>query len=126
MTADDILTSDGRYRTRAAKASDTVRDAAEVLASRVTELLLVYGDRPYITSGYRTPAANRAANGAAKSAHIEGRAVDLHDPDGKLGQWCMKNLYLLEQHGLWMEDTSATPTWVHLQSRPAKNRVFRP
>jgi hypothetical protein len=126
MTADEILTSDGRYKARAKSATEAIKDAATVLATRVTELLIVYGERPPITSGYRTPAANRAAGGASKSAHLEGRAVDLADPKGALGRWCMNHLYLLEEHGLWMEDPTVTKTWCHLQSREAKNRVFKP
>lgn len=128
ITAENILDSDGRYKARAKAADETVRHQAFVLAARLHELFIVFRreKRPRITSGYRTPAANKAAGGAAKSAHIEGRACDFSDHDGEFAKWCLKNLYLLEENNLWMEDPEYTKGWVHLQSREAKKRVFKP
>ncbi len=128
ITAENILDSDGRYKARAKVAGEEVRLAAYVLAARLHQLFTHYKQehRPPITSGYRTPAANKAAGGAAKSSHLEGRACDFSDPKGEFAAWCLSNMYLLEQHGLWMEDPAATKGWVHLQSREARARVFKP
>lgn len=126
VTTYDVLSSDGRYKSREEDADDSVRNAAHVLASRLSSLLNLFGHRPKITSGYRTPAANKAAGGAKKSSHLEGRACDFSDPGGKFAAWCAANEYYLDQFGLWMEDPSATKGWVHIQSRPAANRIFKP
>ena len=126
VTAYDVLSSDGRYKSREEDADDAVRNAAHVLATRLSSLLNLFGSRPKITSGYRTPAANKAAGGAKKSSHLEGRAADFADKDGKFAAWCVENEYYLEQFGLWMEDPAATKGWVHLQSRPAGARIFKP
>lgn len=128
ITSEDIVSSDGRYKARAKAADEAVRNASFVLAARLHELFIHYKqeNRPRITSGYRTPAANKAAGGAAKSAHLEGRACDFADPDGEFANWCLKHLHLLEENNLWMEDPLATQGWVHLQSREARKRVFKP
>ena len=126
ITVEDILTSDGQHPDRAAVADSAVRNAATVLAVRVNNLLVLFNARPDITSGYRTPAANKAAGGAKRSAHLEGRAVDLRDPMGLLASWCLAHLRDLETFGLWMESPTVTKGWCHLQSRPVGERVFMP
>lgn len=126
ITAEQIITSDGTHTDRAASADSAVHNAAHILAGRLYELLVLFNARPKITSGYRTPAANKAAGGAKRSCHLEGRAVDFADPEGKLAAWCLSHLHVLVKYGLWMEDPAHTKGWVHLQSRPTANRVFRP
>lgn len=87
-----------------------------------------YGKALTISSGYRTPNGNAEAGGAKKSNHLLCLACDFKDTDGKFGEWCMANLALLEEHGLYMEALSHTPGWVHLQFSSPKsgNRVFIP
>jgi len=126
ITALDIISSDGQHPDRVAQADSAVQNAATVLAARLNNLLVLFNGRPKINSGYRTPAANKAVGGAKRSAHLEGRAVDFHDPDGKLKKWCLAHLKDLETSGIWMESPDATPTWCHLQSRPVGQRVFKP
>lgn len=49
----------------------------ERLANEVLEPIRAAVNAPlYITSGYRPPALNRLVNGAANSAHLDGRAAD--------------------------------------------------
>jgi uncharacterized protein YcbK (DUF882 family) len=88
----------------------------------------LYGKPMQISSGYRPAAANAAAGGAPKSCHLTCQAVDIADPDNKFRKWCLLNLDILEQAGLYMESPIATPTWVHLQTRPPKSgrRIFIP
>jgi hypothetical protein len=86
----------------------------------------VWGQPMIVNSGYRDPQHNAAIGGARSSAHMFCQAADFRDLDRTLTHYCQTNLAILEQCGLWMEDPSYTPTWVHLQSRPAKNRIFIP
>ena len=54
---------------------ETLKETAEHM-ERVRRLL---GDRPItVSSGYRSPAVNRAVGGARKSAHLTGHAVDFN------------------------------------------------
>ena len=89
----------------------------------------IYGKSMVVSSGYRPAAINANVPGAAKkSAHMSCEACDFRDTDGSLDKYCMDNLYILEQCGLYLEHPSATPGWCHLQiRRPGSgNRVFKP
>lgn len=96
---------------------------------RVNTLLLRFGERRTVTSGWRPISVNESTPGAAKkSSHVLGLACDLEDSDGTLGQWCLDNIFELEEIGLWLEHPSKTKGWCHLQTVPPKsgNRVFYP
>ena len=79
-----------------------------------------------ISSGYRPPKVNASIGGAKKSLHMSCSAVDLLDKDGSLAKLLMNNLKLLEEAGLWLESPEHTKGWVHLDTKPRKNRVFIP
>lgn len=98
-----------------------------VLHERINKIRSAYGKPMVVSSGYRSPAQNQAAGGAKKSNHMLCAAVDIKD-DGKLKDWILKNVKLLEIVELWMEDFSATPTWLHFQIFPPKSgkRFFLP
>jgi uncharacterized protein YcbK (DUF882 family) len=100
------------------------------LLDAVNKLRKVYGKPFIITSGYRPGHYNKSARGAKKSAHMSCQAVDIRDTDGEIAKWCLNNLKLLEEAGLYMESPMYTQTpaarWLHLQTRPTKNRVFIP
>ena len=98
------------------------------LLAAINGLLIKFGQYRKVTSGYRTEAANTAAGGALKSNHRICAAIDLADPDGKLDEFCMANLDLLESLGLYLEHPSATKGWTHLQILPPRSgkRVFIP
>lgn len=87
-----------------------------------------YGKPMTVSSGYRPPEQNAAAGGANKSNHMICLAADFRDTDGQLDAFCLKNLKLLEQCGLYLEDPASTPGWCHLQAISPKsgNRVFKP
>ena len=127
ITALDILSSDGHHSDRAKAVPKAIADAAMVFAVRLNELFIIYpNERPTITSGYRTPAANKAAGGKLASAHLEGRAADFYDPNHVLYDWCFTHKYDLERIGLWCEQKAYTRTWCHLTSRPVADRFFVP
>ena len=96
---------------------------------KVNKLLDAFGSQRKVTSGYRPASVNAAIpNAAKKSNHMLCKACDLEDVDGKLDKWCMDNLHVLTEIGLWLEHPSATKTWCHIQTVPPKsgNRVFYP
>jgi hypothetical protein len=66
--------------------------------------------------------------GAPKSAHKEGRAVDIYDPTGEIDVAIMADQVLLQQHGLYIEHPDATKGWSHWSNKPPKSgkRVFYP
>jgi len=63
--------------------------------------------------GFRLPTAT---TGKTTSAHKEGRAVDVYDPNDELDTAITDEL--LEEHDLYREDPGHTNGWVHLTTRP--------
>lgn len=100
----------------------------ETLLAAVNQLRNIYGIPMIVSSGYRPGHYNKDAGGASKSAHLTCEAVDFHDQDRKLTNYCLGHLDLLEQCGLYMESPTSATTWLHVQTRMPKsgNRVFRP
>lgn len=99
----------------------------------------VYDDNAScVASGWRPAAVNGKTQGAAKkSSHMVGLGVDIRDraPDRPLARWALRNVAVLEAHGLWMEDPRWTwyqqqggQPWVHWQARSTGSniRVFIP
>lgn len=66
--------------------------------------------------------------GAAKSSHKEGLAVDRYDPIGAIDDWCSQNLDKLAECGIYIEHWSETPRWSHWTIRAPKSgrRAFFP
>ena len=96
---------------------------------KVNKLLDAFGSQRKVTSGYRPASVNAAIpNAAKKSNHMLCKACDLEDHDGALDKYCMENLDILKEIGLWLEHPSATKGWCHLQtvSPRSGNRVFYP
>lgn len=98
----------------------------EKLLIAVNQVRAAYGKPMRVSSGYRPGHYNKAAGGAKNSSHVTCQAVDFADPDRSLAAWCLDNLEVLIEAGLYLEEPAYTPTWVHLQIRPTKKRVFIP
>ncbi len=66
--------------------------------------------------------------GAPHSSHKNGEGVDRYDPEDRIDAWCMKNIQVLADCGIYIEHPSATPGWSHWTIRAPKsgNRVFYP
>ena len=82
-----------------------------------------------ITSGLRSKKEQEHINPKHMgSAHLLGLACDIYDPDGKIWDWFMENIPILEKLSIYLEDRAYTPTWVHVQvvAPRSKNRIFRP
>lgn len=124
--------------------TDDVRANAEETVRRVNVILelanaagvpvaLDQVTRNRVSSGWRPAGVNaRTANAGAKSTHITGEGCDIQDNAGReLARWCLRNLTILEEVGLWMEDpqwTGGLDPWVHLQTRGPRSgkRVYVP
>lgn len=119
----------GRDRRFPDELTDEKRANAEEMVEKANELLQRFGETRKVNSGWRPAAINNATIGAApKSKHMTCEAIDLEDKDGTLDAWCLENLDVLQEIGLWMESPEATPDWCHLQITPPRsgNRVFKP
>lgn len=104
----------------------------QILHERINKLRSAYGKPLKVNDGYRRP-ADTPKNGASKSKHLIGAAIDLDDDDkGTLWSWVLANLDLMKEIGLWMEDPRWTHgsvgTWMHFQIIPpgSKKRIFVP
>lgn len=101
----------------------------ERLHAAINKVRSAYGKPMIVTSGVRSVEDQKRINPKAmKSNHILGLACDIADADGELWAWCMDNIEILEDAGLYLEDKAATPTWVHFQAAPPKSgkRIFKP
>lgn len=114
-----------------------IQDNLNILLDKVNKVRTAYAKPMIVTSGLRTKQHHLeiyARKGIyppkvpMKSNHLFGRAVDLADGDGKLKKWILENIKLIEEIGLYMEDFTATKTWVHFQINPPASgkRFFKP
>jgi len=96
------------------------------LLARVNWLLGKLNIQAKVSSGYRPSAINRKIGGAKMSTHTVCAGIDLHDKDRSLADLLRDNLDLLEECGLWLEHPDHTLSWVHLDTKQRKNRIFIP
>lgn len=101
------------------------RAAAENVAPGIDDITCTC-----VASGWRPKSVNdKTSNASATSLHLKGLGIDLREAPGRaLARFCLRNLDLLAELELWMEDPRWTPTWVHFQAgAPGNNeRVFIP
>lgn len=109
----------------------------EDLLVKINKIRTAYGKPMTVTSGIRLEQDQlriyRSKGYKDKdipmgSAHLKGSAVDILDEDGDLHKWVLANIPILESVGLWCEDLTATPNWVHFQTYPPASgmRFFKP
>jgi hypothetical protein len=100
----------------------------EKLIRALNPIREAWGKPTQVSSCYRPASINSSVGGAKASAHMMCQAIDIVDKDGKFAEWCLLNLTLLEEHGIFMEDPRYTKGWVHLDIRGPKSgkRVFIP
>lgn len=95
----------------------------EIITSREVKLSL--------TSGFRPVAYSQEIGLGTRSLHTRGLAVDISDIGNKkydiLASLARENTPndLLAKLGLWMEDKSATRTWLHLDLGTRRERPVR-
>jgi len=105
-----------------------ISDNLDKLLISMNKIRTAYNKSMQVSSGWRPVAVNAKIAGAAKkSNHTLGLACDVKDSDGSLWAWCLENLQLIKDCGLYLEDKRWSKTWVHFQNKaPAsKKRIFR-
>jgi hypothetical protein len=132
ITANDILTSSGKYPLRKEKATAEIRMNARILAAKVNAALneLGYTGEAKISSGFRPPEANAAAGGAKRSLHLQGLALDFVGQEiGRAIRAHANGPEILRKHSLFMEGLEYTASWTHLDlgtRADRSSREFRP
>ena len=123
--------------------SPEIRTNLVALLDKLNQIRVKWAKPMTVTSGLRTPDdqirvyQEKAAKAGVPfdqskvpmaSRHIHGDAADISDPNRELQTWCLENEAFLTQVGVWMEDFSATPNWVHFQGSSPKSgkRWFMP
>lgn len=106
-----------------------VSDNIDKLLISLNKFREKYGKPMFVSSGWRPSVINSSIQGSAKkSNHVIGLACDFKDIDRSLAKFCLQNLHILEDCGLYMEAPDSTPTWIHLQCVAPRSgkRVFKP
>lgn len=117
---------------------DFSEDYTSEISNNIDKLLIAlnkfreaYGKPMVVSSGWRPATINASIGGAKSSNHMIGLACDFKDSDRalcKFAEECDKN-GKLKEWGLWMEASSSTPTWLHLDIKDRGNRksnIFKP
>lgn len=119
-------------RVKLEELDEDVKDNLEDLLVRINIVRKAYGKPLKVNDGYRRP-KDTPKNGASKSKHLTGQAVDIDDDDkATFWTWCKDNLQIIYDAGLCMEDPRWTHgkvgTWVHFSNvRPNSGKfIFVP
>lgn len=127
ITKDEILK--GRDKEYPNEYTKDISDNIDKLLIVLNKIRKEYGQPMTVASGWRPSKINEStSNAAKKSNHLLGLAVDIRDIDGKVMRWCLNNLKLLSDLGVYLEDFRYTPSWVHFQIVPPKShkRIYVP
>jgi len=119
----------GRDYSHANELNSELRANAALTVACANALLERAGFAGIVNSGWRPHAINAAIPSAStRSKHLTCQAIDLCDVDDALDAWCIHNLCVLGDLGLWLEHPDATPGWCHVQIVPPRSgrRVFMP
>ena len=95
------------------------------LCIHVLEPLRAYFNTPIVvSSGYRSPALNKAVGGSATSQHMTGEAADLRIPSFEVGKKWFEYLKTLPHDQLIWERDSHTSNhyWIHVSCRIDLNK----
>lgn len=102
------------------------------LHERINVIRTAYGKPMRVNDGFRR-SKDTPKNGAKKSKHLLGAAIDIDDDDkGTFWNWVKNNLELFQEVGIWIEDPrwthGAVGTWIHCQILPPASgkRIFVP
>lgn len=102
------------------RAPPDVVERLRATAGRMEEVRKLLGDRVItVSSGYRSPALNRAVGGAPRSAHLTGHAVDFNCYGfGNPKAVCR----VLAASSLAFDQLIEEGTWIHISFDPRMRR----
>lgn len=132
ITLKDYLTSSNKHpeREKDKEVTQTVIDHANILLPRVNALLIELGfPNATVRSGFRPSLINAATPNASKTSHhMDGSAIDVDDPSGKIDQAILLKPHLLEKYDLYLEHPDSTLSWSHYQYMAPRSgkRIFKP
>ena len=77
-----------------------------------------------VTSGYRSPALNKAVKGAKSSQHTKGQAADIRGVNVSNAELFnqIQKLKLPFDQMIWEYGTDKEPSWVHVSFSPLNRR----
>lgn len=101
--------------------SEKVKANLQILAQGLERVRAILLCPIYISSGYRSPALNRAVGGAAKSAHMDGYAADFTSPRFGTPNDIVRTLKRL---GIKCDQCIQEGTWVHISFAPSMRNQF--
>ena len=106
-----------RQFSKSQEITDQIRKNADKLLAKVCTLLSLIPYDTKINSG-----------GSVNSHHCFGNAIDVHDPDKIIANWCINNESYLKDVGLHIETPDVTCAsddplrrWIHFQQVPPKS-----
>lgn len=106
----------------------TLEKNLETLLERINKLAFkYYNDEKKnltVSSGFRPAYFNTRVGGAKSSAHKTCMAVDFNDERGDVKKWILKNVSLLQEFDLYLEQPERTSVWCHIDIRKRSNRIF--
>ena len=135
ITREEILHN---YNSALPLDTEIENNLTNVLLPALNKFRAVYGKPMIVTSGLRSKESHIAIYNRKGiydidripmgSAHLQGLATDFRDHKGLLKNYCLNNISLLEECGLYMEDPVYTLTWCHLQAVAPRSgkRIFIP
>ena len=94
-----------------------VRTNIEHLAEQLQVIRDHIGQPLTVTSGYRSPAHNKAVGGAPKSFHVQGKAVDLKARDMSAKELAATITALMIEGKIAKGGIGLYSTWVHYDTR---------
>lgn len=127
ISKDELLK--GRDKKYASEYTQEISDNLDRLLIPMNKIREVYAKPMIISSGWRPAEVNAKTPGAAKqSKHMIGLAVDIVDADGNLRKWVLRNLQLMKELGIYLENFNWTKGWVHFQlgAPHSGKRIFVP
>lgn len=102
--------------------SEEIKKNLQQLIDKVLDPMReAYGAAVNVTSGYRSPAYNKAIGGAKNSQHMKGQAADLQTKEGKAGN---KRLFdIIRKQGNFDQLINEKDyQWIHVSHNPNGNR----
>lgn len=100
----------------------------ELVETILDPLREAWGSGIKISSGYRSPALNKAVRGSSTSAHCYALAADLVPANGKIAEFKVFAKKWIKESGVkfdqFIDEYSGTASWVHigLKNREGKQR----